>query len=212
MSNAINWYFDFISPFAYLQQAQFPRFPKEIAIHPKPVLLAGLLNHLQHKGPAEIASKRIFSYQYVVWLGRKLGIPLQMPPAHPFNPLRALRLAIALENDLESINRIFNYIWRDGFAIDDDEKWIEFASSLDIDNVDELTNQLDVKQQLHQNTEEAINSGVFGVPSILADGHLFWGFDATDMYLDFQRDPSLYDDMDMRRIETLPASASRNKP
>ncbi len=82
MSNAINWYFDFISPYAYLQQARFPQFPKEIVIQPKPVLFAGLLNHWEHKGPAEIPTKRIFTYQYVVWLGNKLGIPLRMPPAH----------------------------------------------------------------------------------------------------------------------------------
>jgi 2-hydroxychromene-2-carboxylate isomerase len=63
MTNTITWYFDFISPFAYLQQARFNDFPKEIEIQAKPLLFAGLLSHWEHKGPAEIPAKRIFTYQ-----------------------------------------------------------------------------------------------------------------------------------------------------
>ncbi len=58
MSNMINWYFDFISPFAYLQQIRLREFPNDIAIQSRPVLFAALLNHWQHKGPAEIPAKR----------------------------------------------------------------------------------------------------------------------------------------------------------
>jgi 2-hydroxychromene-2-carboxylate isomerase len=210
MSNTITWYFDFISPFAYLQQLRFQQFPKEIEIQPKPLLFAGLLNHWEHKGPAEIPSKRIFTYQHAVWLGKQLGIPLRMPPAHPFNPLRALRLAIAMENDLSVIDKIFSYIWQDGLAIDDDTSWSAFTAGLGIDKPDELTSQPQVKQQLRQNTEEAIEAGVFGVPTIIADDHLFWGFDATDMYLDYQQNPNLYDDPELRLIDDLPEAASRS--
>jgi 2-hydroxychromene-2-carboxylate isomerase len=211
MSNTITWYFDFISPFSYLQQARFRHFPKEIVVLAKPVLFAGLLNHWEHKGPAEIPTKRIFSYQHVVWLGKKHGTPLRMPPAHPFNPLRALRLAIVLKNDLSAISRIFNYIWRDGLSVDDDASWFELAATLGVLEPDVLTSQTEVKQQLRQNTEAAIESGVFGVPSIIADGHLFWGFDATDMYLDYQGNPNFYADLDLLSIADIPESAIRKQ-
>ena len=211
MSNTITWYFDFISPFAYLQQARFGHFPKEIVIQAKPLLFAGLLNHWEHKGPAEIPPKRIFSYQHVVWLGKKHGTPLRMPPSHPFNPLRALRLAIVLKNDLSVINKIFNYIWQDGLCVDDDAAWFEFTATLGVLEPDVLTSQTEVKQQLRQNTEAAIESGVFGVPSIIADGHLFWGFDATDMYLDYQRNPNFYADLDLPSIADIPESAIRKQ-
>jgi len=209
MSNKITWYFDFISPFAYLQQARFAHFPKEIVVQAKPLLFAGLLNHWEHKGPAEIPAKRIFTYQHVAWLSRKQKIPLRMPPAHPFNPLRALRLAIVFGNDLSVINRIFNYIWQDGLSIDDDAMWFEFASILGVDNPDGLTSQPEVKQQLRRNTEEAIKAGVFGVPTIIADGRLFWGFDATDMYLDYQHNPNFYDDLELKSIDDIPETATR---
>lgn len=211
MSNTITWYFDFISPFAYLQQARFQQFPKAVTIQAKPVLFAGLLNHWENKGPAEIPAKRIFTYEHVLWLGKKIGIPLRMPPAHPFNPLRALRLAIAMESDLLVINKIFSYIWQDGLAIDDDAAWSEFSYSLGIDKPDELSTQTQVKQQLRQNTEAAIKAGVFGVPSIIADGHLFWGYDATDMYLDYQQNPKLFDDAELKAINHIPLAAQRIK-
>ena len=211
MSNKITWYFDFISPFSYLQQARFGHFPQEIVVQAKPILFAGLLNHWEHKGPAEIPPKRIFSYQHVVWLGKKHGTPLRMPPAHPFNPLRALRLAIVLKNDLSVIDKIFNYIWRDGLSVNDDAAWFEFAATLGVDKPDVLTSQTEVKQQLRQNTEAAIESGVFGVPSIIADGHLFWGFDATDMYLDYHRNPNFFTDLGLQSIADIPEPAIRKQ-
>lgn len=76
---------------------------------------------------------------------------------------------------------------------------------------DVLTRQTEVKQQLRQNTEAAIESGVFGVPSIIADGHLFWGFDATDMYLDYHRNPNFYADLDLQSIANIPESAIRKQ-
>ena len=88
-----------------------------------------------------------------------------MPPAHPFNPLRALRLAIALENDLSAINKIFNYIWQDGLSVHDDAAWFEFTATLGVDEPDALTSRTEVKQQLRKNTEEAIEAGVLTQPT-----------------------------------------------
>jgi len=209
MSNTITWYFDFISPFAYLQQIRLQEFPDDITIQSHPILFAGLLNHWQHKGPAEIPAKRLFTYQHVVWLAKQQGVQLRMPPAHPFSPLRPLRLAIAMGNDMDVIAKIFNYIWHDGLSVDDDVAWYEFVSSLGIDEPENFINQAEVKLQLRENTAAAIEAGVFGVPTIIADGHLFWGNDATDMYLDYQQNPDFYTDPQLKFIDTIPEAASR---
>jgi len=210
MTNTIIWYFDFISPFAYLQQIRLQEFPEDISVKPCPILFAGLLNHWQHKGPAEIPAKRLFTYQHVVWLAKRQGVQLRMPPAHPFSPLRPLRLAIAMGNDMGVIAKIFKYIWQDGLSVDDDTEWYKFVSSLGIDEPDNFINQADVKQQLRENTEAAIAAGLFGVPTIIADGHLFWGNDATDMYLDYHKNPGFYADPQLKFIETIPEAASRS--
>ena len=209
MNNTITWYFDFISPFAYLQQLRLQKFPKEISIQVRPVLFAGLLNHWEHKGPAEIPTKRIFTYQHAVWQAKRQDIQLRMPPAHPFNPLRPLRLSIAMENDMDAITKIFKYIWHDGLDVEDDTSWFEFVSSLGIDEPEEFINQSAVKQQLRTNSEVAIEEGVFGVPTIIADGHLFWGNDATDMYLDYYQDSEFFADPQLKFIDNIPAAANR---
>ena len=54
----LTWYFDFISPFSYLQLCRFGELPKGTDIQHTPVLFAGLLGHWGQKGPAEIAPKR----------------------------------------------------------------------------------------------------------------------------------------------------------
>ncbi|MGH8278446.1 MAG: DsbA family protein [Gammaproteobacteria bacterium] len=89
------WYFDLISPFAYLHFKRLHELSASLEIERVPVLFAGLLKHWEHKGPAEIPSKRVYTYRYVTWLAKHLGILFKIPPSHPFNSLHALRLLIA---------------------------------------------------------------------------------------------------------------------
>src|SRR5579872_3558241 len=87
MAEAI-WYFDFISPFAYLQFSRFSQLPADLRVTIKPVLFAGLLQHHGHKGPAEIPSKRRFVYRFFKWQAARRGVPFNMPPVHLFNLYR----------------------------------------------------------------------------------------------------------------------------
>ena len=92
-----DWYFDFVSPFAYLQSEQLASLAPRITVRYKPVLFAGILGAHGQLGPAEIPAKRAFTYRFVLWQAKRLGIPLKLPHEHPFNPLPLLRLAIACD-------------------------------------------------------------------------------------------------------------------
>ena len=111
---AADWYFDFLSPFSYLQLVQFDRLPPDLEITYRPVLFAGLLGHWEHKGPAEIPAKRVHTYRWCHWYAARHGIPFRMPPAHPFNPLRPLRLAVAHDAEPAIIRAVFDTIWAEG--------------------------------------------------------------------------------------------------
>ena len=87
----IDWYFDFISPYAWFAFLRLDELPADVDLRMKPVLFAGLLNHWGQKGPAEIPAKRIWTYRSCAWTAQSLGIPFQAPAAHPFNPLPYLR-------------------------------------------------------------------------------------------------------------------------
>lgn len=207
----IDWYFDFVSPYAYMQWASFDRLPGDVSVRFRPVLLAGLLKHWGTRGPAEIAPKRQFIYRHAVWMAQRRGIDYRMPPGHPFNPLPALRFAIALESRPEVIGDIFRYIWRDGRTLDDREGWTSLGNRFGVESMESLLSRPDVKEQLRCNTDEAIRLGVFGVPTFVAAAEVFWGFDATDMLLEFLADPGLFEDGEMQRVSDLPIAAARQQ-
>ena len=72
------WYFDFISPFAYLQLQQFPKLPTNIEITPIPAVFGAILKHWGQLGPAEIPPKRRFVYRFFQWNADQLGIPFDV--------------------------------------------------------------------------------------------------------------------------------------
>ena len=186
----ITCYFDFISPYAYLAFEALPSALMGVSQHVvyKPVLFAGMLKHHGQLGPAEIAGKREWTYRQVLWQARELGVRLDMPAAHPFNPLALLRLAVASSADGQP-NRyvcetIFRHVWQGGAPADDAARLQALVTQL---NPARASDVPEVKAQLKANTEEAIARGVFGVPTFCVDDKLFWGLDALPMmraYLD----------------------------
>ena len=126
MHNA-DWYFDVISPFAYLQLVRFDRLPEDLHVTFRPILFAGLLGHWGHKGPAEIEAKRLHTYRFSQWRADREGVTLRYPPVHPFNPLKALRLCIARGRDAATVRAVFDHIWRDGIGIDSEAGWRALA-------------------------------------------------------------------------------------
>jgi 2-hydroxychromene-2-carboxylate isomerase len=205
-----DWYFDFVSPFSYLQCELLPKLERLLRIRYRPVLFAGLLKALDHKGPAEIPAKRRFTYRHVVWQARALGVPLKFPAAHPFNPLRLLRLAIVADCEPDAVRRIFRFIWRDGRMGDLPIEWAELMAELCVPDADTRIAAQEVKDALRRNTEEALARGVFGVPTLAIGEELFWGVDATQMAADFVSAGCRYVDPEMMRVASLPEAAVRD--
>ncbi len=183
----IFWYYDFISPFAYLQHILLKEIRRERAdfqYTPVPVLFAGLLQHHGHKGPAEIPPKKELTYRYCEWYANRHQIPYQQPATHPFNPLTLLRLALSRGNTLHVIDRLFHYVWVESgadptfFTVDAIAKIPGFETAV------AETSHTAVKSQLRENTEMALSRGVFGVPTFQLDETLFWGLDMTEMMLE----------------------------
>ena len=186
----ITCYLDFISPYAYLAFEALPLHLMGVSHRMvyKPVLFAAMLKHHGQLGPAEIAGKREWTYRQVLWQAKQLGVTLDMPQSHPFNPLALLRLAVACSAEGEPnrlvCDTLFKHVWQGGAAADDAVRLQALTQQLEpVRSVDAP----EVKDQLKANTEEAIACGVFGVPTCVVDGKVFWGLDALPMmraYLD----------------------------
>lgn len=208
----IRWYFDFLSPFSYLQIRLMGELPGDVKVDYRPVLLAALLDHWGTVGPAEVAPKRIYTYRFCRWWAERRDIPFVLPPAHPFNPLGALRLAVARDCEPDTIRSIFDFIWAEGNDPNDLECWRKLTRRLGLEDAGTLTQDPAVKHRLRENSEDAVSRGVFGVPTFEVDGRIFWGLDATEMVLDYLADPSMLDTSEMARYTNLPIGARRLGP
>lgn len=201
------WYFDFVSPFAYICLHRLKELPPELRIEYRPVLFAGILNHWGQKGPAELPTKRRYTYRWSRWWANSLGLPLRYPAAHPFNPLHHLRLAIACGSRPEAVRKIFDAVWTSGAEATDPARFAALLKELELKKED--LEKPEVKDKLRSNTEEAVQRGVFGVPTFEVDGELFWGADSIEFLKDFLKNPSAIKNEEMRRLDSLPAGAAR---
>src|SRR5215467_4172168 len=130
----VAWVFDVISPFAYLALPRLEELPADVELEVVPVLFAALLNHFGQRGPAEIPSKRRFTYRFVLWRARQLGLPLRMPPAHPFNPLSALRLIIAAGSDGRAAGTVLRAVFGEGRDVTDPAVIADLGTQLGVAN------------------------------------------------------------------------------
>lgn len=181
----IDCYLDFISPYAYLAFEQLPRTLEGLGYEVvyRPILFAALLKAHGQLGPAEIPPKRDWTYRQVLWQAETLGIPMQLPAAHPFNPLALLRLAWACVRQ-GTPNRyvcetLLRHVWRAGGAPADDPARLAEVTARLAPALDPASDE--VKQALKGATDAALAAGVFGVPTFAVDGRLFWGLDALPM-------------------------------
>lgn len=205
MANSIDWYFDFVSPYSYLSLYRLKELGLPVVY--KPVLFAGILNHWGQKGPAEIPAKRKWTYRSCVWEARRLGVPFRFPSAHPFNPLPYLRLALACDCRPAAVKRIFEFVWTTGEDAADPARFSSLYAELGTDP----STRPEVKDLLRKNTDEAITRAVFGVPSFVIDGEVFWGADSIEFAKAFLANPGTVRNEEMRRVDSLPAAASRTK-
>ena len=204
----LTWYFDFISPFSYLHWQKVKELLSDHDITLVPIVFAAVLDACGQKGPAEIPGKREFTYRHVLWQARQEGVTLRFPPAHPFNPLAALRLAIAAGSTPEAVDSVFDWIWKQGRPGDSIEALSPLLAALDVPA--EALQADATKSALRANTDAAIAAGVYGVPTLaFEDGQLFWGNDAHDFAVAALRDPAVLVDDDMARVSQLPVGIQR---
>jgi 2-hydroxychromene-2-carboxylate isomerase len=212
------FYFDYISPYAYLLWHRLQNLDREqscrLDLIYRPILFAGLLDHWGQKGPAEIEAKRIHTFRQAYSMAKQRDIPFKMPGAHPFNPLSALRLTLAAGNTREAIDSIFRSIWVDGHQPDSPAGFSAMVTALGVEGGEAAVQKKiaapEIKRELQTNGALALEQKVFGVPTIVVDGELFWGLDSFDMLFHFLDHPDCFRTEEMLRIDSVLPSASRS--
>jgi 2-hydroxychromene-2-carboxylate isomerase len=205
--------FDFLSPYAYLAWTQLGRIAERhgASVEPVPILLAALLDAHDTRGPAEVPARRRYVIHDAVRVARAFGVPITLPPAHPFNSLLALRVAsLPMTDDQRRalVDALFRAVWAAGRDVTDAKVVGEVVAQVGAPvSVDAATDA--AKARVRAQTEAALRDGAFGVPTIYCDGQMFFGCDSLPHLERFLVDGQVTDPAFVERWERLPVGAVR---
>ncbi|AKI99407.1 2-hydroxychromene-2-carboxylate isomerase [Archangium gephyra] len=212
----LRFFFDYVSPYAYLAWTQLPSLAERHGrtVELLPVLFAGVLNALGTTGPAEVKQKRFYIYKHTTRLAHDLGVPFAFPSAHPFNPLLALRVTAAVQDGearRRLVSALYDAVWAGGGGLLQPERVGEVVASVGLDAQSLLAAAQTpaVKDQVRRNTEELLALDGFGVPTLVADGELFFGVDSLGHLERFLRGEDPLSREELERLKNLPVAASR---
>ena len=176
--------FDFISHNAYLAWGRAQQIATQhgLSFEPVPVVFGAMLSAHGQVGPAEVPPKSRWMLRDVLRKAMQLNLPIAPPYSHPFKSLSALRLACC-EMSPEARLRLIDVLWRATWAESRDVSDAEvLCACLDGAGVDSArllaeSSSEAVKIRLRTNTDNALASGAFGVPTMFVRGQMFWGYD-----------------------------------
>ncbi|POF38852.1 disulfide bond formation protein DsbA [Pseudomonas laurylsulfativorans] len=193
MSKTVEFLFDLGSPTTYLAYTQLPAICEQTdsQLIYIPILLGGVFKATGNASPATIPAKGRHMILDLDRYARRYGVPLKFNPHFPINTLMLMRAATGIqlhhpERFIAFIDCLFRALWVDGRNLNDPATVAAVLSDngFDPNEVLALTADETVKATLKDNTEKAVQRGVFGVPSMFVDNQLYFGQDRLDFVLE----------------------------
>lgn len=193
MSKTVEFYFDLGSPATYLAYTQLPKICErtDSQLIYIPILLGGVFKATGNASPATIPAKGRYMFQDLDRYAKRYGVPLKFNPHFPINTLMLMRAVTGMqlrhpERFRAFIDCLFHALWVDGRSLDDlaTVASVLTQNGFDPKKVLALTADEEVKAALKDNTEKAVQRGVFGAPSMFVDNQLFFGQDRLDFVLE----------------------------
>jgi 2-hydroxychromene-2-carboxylate isomerase len=210
-SESLRFYFDYTSPYAYLAWTQIHAIAErfDLEVEPMPVLASALLDGRQ-AGGIEAPNKRAYVLKDSLRLARRFSVPL-VPPVAPFDAELALALtSLPMSNFQKTrlIDALFAAAWggAGGLAQADAMAAAAVRAGLDGAALVKAASTQEARDRVALQTDEARVEGVFGVPSVLVDGELFYGVDALAHLETFLEGRDLVAGIDVSRWARLSAA------
>jgi 2-hydroxychromene-2-carboxylate isomerase len=180
----IRIYLDYVSPNAYLAWHQLPKLADKYGfqIDAVPVLYAALLDASGTLGPGETPAKGRWMMKNVQRKAILLDLPMQTQAYFPFNPVLALRMSLlplATPIRHRLIDALFAAVWCRSLHVSEPAVAERVADELGLPGAKLVAqaSEPEIKSQLRRQTDDAIERGVFGVPTMEVGEELFWGYD-----------------------------------
>ncbi len=179
-------YWDYSSPFAYLGMAHVETIAARTSatVVSRPMLLGAVFKAV---GQANVplatfsAERQAHILLDLERWAAYLGVPYTFPSRFPMSSLRALRATLLLPEAKRRAFRdsVFHAYWAEDRDISDEAVLGELLGD-DAALVLPRIGSPEVKAELVSATEAAVSRGVFGAPTFIVDGELFWGQDRLD--------------------------------
>ena len=187
MNNHIDFYFDIISPYAYIAYKNIIKIDN-IKFNFKPILLGGLHNLVEIKAPAFNKFKLKNMKNDCELISKKNKINFFWNSKFPINSLYIMRgyLTVKESKKKEYLDTFFNAYWQDNLDLTLEENIISLVENLNISHKEffkDISKQ-EVKDKLKKLTEEAFKKEIFGAPTFVVNNKIFWGQDRLDYALD----------------------------
>ena len=187
MNDHIDFYFDIISPYAYIAYKKILKI-KDINFKLKPILLGGLHNLAGITAPAFNKYKMKNMQNDCELVAKKNNISFKWNSKFPINSLNIMRGYLCVENNKkdEYLNSFFEAYWKEDLDLSNEENIKILLKKLKIDEHDffNLIKNQDTKDKLKQFTQEAFEKEVFGAPTFIVNNKIFWGQDRLEYALD----------------------------
>ncbi|MSU97030.1 2-hydroxychromene-2-carboxylate isomerase [Pseudomonas mandelii] len=196
MSKTVEFFFDLGSPATYLAYTQLPKICEQTdsQLVYKPMLLGGVFKATGNASPATIPAKGRHMFQDLDRYAKRYGVPLKFNPHFPINTLMLMRAVTGMqlrhpERFHAFIDCLFHALWVEGRSLDDPATVaaVLTRNGFDPNEVLALTADEDVKAALKDNTEQAVQRGVFGAPCMFIGDQMFFGQDRLDFVLEALR-------------------------
>ncbi|PKH38163.1 disulfide bond formation protein DsbA [Pseudomonas sp. 43NM1] len=189
MSKTVEFFFDLGSPATYLAYTQLPKIcaQTDSQLVYKPMLLGGVFKATGNTSPAMIPAKGRYMFKDLDRYAQRYDVPLKFNPHFPINTLMLMRAVTGMqvrhpERFQAFIDCLFSALWVEGRNLDDPATVaaVLTENGFEPNAVLALTADEHIKTVLKENTEQAVQRGVFGAPSMFIGDELFFGQDRLD--------------------------------
>ncbi|WP_025805391.1 2-hydroxychromene-2-carboxylate isomerase [Pseudomonas chlororaphis] len=193
MSKTVEFFFDLGSPTSYLAYTQLPKICAQTGsqLIYQPMLLGGVFKATGNASPISIPAKGRYMLQDLARYARRYEVPLAFNPHFPINTLLLMRAVTGMQlrhpqRFVAFIDCLFRALWVEKRNLNDQATVAAVLSEGGFDPLEvlTLTNDEEVKNALKDKTEQALQRGVFGAPSMFVDNQLFFGQDRLDFVLE----------------------------
>ena len=187
MSDHIDFYFDIISPYAFIAHKKIQNL-NNVTFNYKPIFLGGLHNLAGIEAPAFNKYKMQNMRNDCDLVAFKNKIKFQWNSKFPINSLNIMRgyLSVNSSKKIEYLNCFFDAYWKDNKDLSNLETINNLLSHLKIDQKKFYTSIKEqvTKDELIELTNKAFQKEVFGAPTFVVNNKIFWGQDSLEYALD----------------------------